>query len=888
MLVRRRVAVTRAQCRQESDVDPSDLTIAEADEHIRVSGDWDEHAQPPIPYVQALMDALPAAVYSTDAEGRVQHYNRAAVTLSGRTPKVGTDRWCVTWKLFRPDGTPLPFDECPMAIALKEGRAIVGAEAIAERPDGTRVWFAAYPTPLYDEADRLIGGINMLVDISERKQAELLRTLSEDFHRRSAREHGALYRFSDALQRAGSATEVHEAALDAIVDGLACDRASILLFDEAGVMRFVAARGLSDGYMAAVEGHSPWARDVVEPQPIGIPDVSTSDLDPELTSVVRAEGIGAVAFVPLVTEGRLIGKFMGYFDAPHEFHADDFSLALTLARQLAFAIGRRATEDLRRVAARDLRFLVDIGERIRLATDADELLFDVARTAGQYVDVRRAMFIDIDPANDLGFIARDWVHDAESVAGEYRLSDYSAESRAEIEAGTAIVNHDASTDPRTAADYDRTYGPRGERAYVAVPLRRDGAWAGTLWVSTDVPRTWEQREVALLIMTAERAWNGAERLRLNEALREGDRRKDEFLATLAHELRNPLGPIHSALPLVASSVKRGEDPARWLEIIGRQTARLTRLVEDLVDVSRITSGHIELRPETVDMGALVRRAIDSMTDPIAAKRLTVTRPRARGRLFVDGDPFRLEQVVTNLLANAIKYTDEGGRITVALRAAGPTVEIRVADTGVGIDADALPRIFDLFEQNGVGLDRSGGGLGIGLTVAQRLVQLHGGTIRAESDGPGAGSSFIVRLPRAEASSAQESPRRRTRRRTPKAASARRVLVVDDNRDYAETLAEVIVELGHDVRVARDATEAMRAARSYRPDLVLLDIGLPGIDGYELGRRLRAEPATATTTLVALTGYGQVTDRAKSTEAGMDLHMVKPIELSVLEELIAAD
>lgn len=290
-----------------------------------------------------LLGALSAAVYTTDAAGRITYYNEAAAELWGCRPELGKSEFCGSWKLYWPDGRPMPHDECPLARALKEQRPIRGAEVIAERPDGTRIPFIPYPTPLFDALGKLTGAVNMLVDISERKRAE--QSLSKHVD-----EHAALYRFTDRLFRARSSGEVYDAALDAIVPALRCQRAAILVFDDSGAMKFVAWRGLSEGYRRAVEGHSPWKRETQDPAPICIENVESADLDQSLKETVRTEGIGALAFIPLVAQGELVGKFMTYYDAPHIFGAAEIDLATTIARQLGFSIERIHAEDARRRA----------------------------------------------------------------------------------------------------------------------------------------------------------------------------------------------------------------------------------------------------------------------------------------------------------------------------------------------------------------------------------------------------------------------------------------------------------------------------------------------------------------------------------------------------------
>ena len=294
-----------------------------------------------------LLDALPAAVYTTDADGRITFYNEAAAKLWGCRPELGKSEFCGSWKLYRSDGQRLPHDECPMAVALKQRRPIRGMEAIAEQPDGTRVPFVPYPSPLFDAAGAMTGAVNMLVDISEHKRAERLLA-------RQIEGQAALYQFTDSLFRVDALGDVFDAALDAIGRALGCQRASILLFDDSGIMKFAAWRGLSDGYRQAVEEHSPWTRDTTEPQPICIEDIESADIPEALKAIVRAEGIGALAFIPLVAKGQLVGKFMTYYDSRHVFHDFEVDLAVAIARQLGFSVERKRAEDARRRAEEEL------------------------------------------------------------------------------------------------------------------------------------------------------------------------------------------------------------------------------------------------------------------------------------------------------------------------------------------------------------------------------------------------------------------------------------------------------------------------------------------------------------------------------------------------------
>jgi len=375
-----------------------------------------------------------------------------------------------------------------------------------------------------------------------------------------------------------------------------------------------------------------------------------------------------------------------------------------------------------------------------------------------------------------------------------------------------------------------------------------------------------------------------ERARAEQALHEADRNKDEFLAMLAHELRNPLAPIHNALQLMRMQSSAAQ--SQWAqEVIARQLAALTRLVDDLLDVSRITRGKITLAREPLEVGSLITRALETIEPLIQERGHTVTLEMPPERLRVDGDATRLTQALGNVLGNAAKYTDRGGRIALNCARVGSEVEIRVRDNGIGIPAELLPRIFDLFTQLDRRSDHSISGLGIGLALVRRLVEMHGGNVSAVSAGAGTGSEFLIRLPLLwEATRAAEP--------APAAASVevptvpRRILLADDNPDALESLALVLRLKGHEVFSAANGALALETAVRHMPEVALLDIGMPLLDGYEVARRIRAQEWGKAVTLVALTGWGQESDRRRSQEAGFDTHLVKPLDLDKLSALLA--
>jgi len=375
--------------------------------------------------------------------------------------------------------------------------------------------------------------------------------------------------------------------------------------------------------------------------------------------------------------------------------------------------------------------------------------------------------------------------------------------------------------------------------------------------------------------------NGAtdvtKRRAIEEGLRAADRRKDEFLAMLSHELRNPLAPILTSAQLM--QLRGDATSPEELEVIVRQSRHLKRLVDDLLDVSRVVSGKITLEKAPVEIGRVVAQAVAEIAPLVEERKHELVVAVPSEGLVVEGDELRLTQVVTNLLTNAARYTPEGGRVEVSAARENGAVELRVRDSGIGIDPALLPHVFDTFVQGARGPDRAGGGLGLGLALVRTLTTLHGGRVTAHSDGPGRGSLFTVELPASrlrprEVASAPAA-------RPTIGANSRRILIVDDNEDAAAIVASVLRRIGHETRVANGPSRALTIAEEFRPQIALLDIGLPTMDGYALGSELRTRLGASAPLLVALTGYGRAEDKLRSKEAAFALHLVKPIELDDL-------
>jgi PAS domain S-box-containing protein len=418
-----------------------------------------------------------------------------------------------------------------------------------------------------------------------------------------------------------------------------------------------------------------------------------------------------------------------------------------------------------------------------------------------------------------------------------------------------------------------------QSAVSAPILIRNSAVGSLNFVASGSRRHYSTSDVELATELARRAAIAIENARLYRDLKEAQRQKDDFLAMLAHELRNPISAIQYANEL-SRIAEPGEHQAS--EIIERQVQNLIRLIDDLLDVSRITRDKIELRREHIDGRTILQRAV-ATTEPLIRSRnhsLTVEPPAEPLPIFVD--PTRAEQILVNLLSNAAKYTPEGGQITARAQAIDGSALFKIKDTGLGIPQPMLHRVFELFTQVDPSFDRSQGGLGIGLTVVRKLAELHGGSVSATSDGPGRGSEFTVRLPLAEAPSAAAIPEKMLG----SAIQPLKILVVDDNHDTARSLAVLLRTNRHAVEVAHDGYAALEAARAFQPDVILLDLGLPGIDGYQVAEQLRSDDRFRQTQLIALSGYGQAQDRQRSKEVGFDLHLVKPIDFASLTAAIA--
>ena len=487
-------------------------------------------------------------------------------------------------------------------------------------------------------------------------------------------------------------------------------------------------------------------------------------------------------------------------------------------------------------------------------------------TDAVFVKDLEGRYLMINPAG-----ARYLGRTVEEVLGKDDRDLFSNESAFEIMARDRAIMIEGNTatyeEAGTAAGVSRTYlSTKG-------PYRdEEGTIIGLIGISRDITGRKQADEERRDLLEREKE--------LRAAAVEANRRKDEFLSLLGHELRNPLAPIRNGLEILQQDTSE-QTVKTVLELMGRQVHHLTRLVDDLLDVSRITRGRIELRPEPADLRTILERAVQASRPLLDSHGHSMSLRLPEEPLPILADLTRLDQVFVNLLNNAAKYTDPGGRIELDAETDGREAVVRVRDNGRGIAPDLLPRIFDLFTQADRTLARSQGGLGVGLTLVRRLVEMHRGSVEASSPGEGAGSEFVVRLPLAEVEPRSEGDRPREE----PAPQRLRMLVVEDHADSARSLALLLELLGHEVEVVADGRDALEAVDRFRPAVVLLDIGLPGMDGYEVARRLRARGSKAL--LVSLTGYGRDADKLRSRDAGFDHHLVKPVEPETLKRLIAS-
>jgi signal transduction histidine kinase/ActR/RegA family two-component response regulator len=560
-----------------------------------------------------------------------------------------------------------------------------------------------------------------------------------------------------------------------------------------------------------------------------------------------------------------------------------------------------AVETTERVLAeRRQAFQLMVSDRLRGLDKPDEVIAAATGLLAHHLNVSRAYYAEIDDASQTFHIPAKWTvsKNLPDLPVQGSIVDFSPALLGSLRKGLPFIAHDLETDERTAP-YAPAYAALSIRSIVIVPLIKSGILVANFNLAHTEARYWTKEDLAIVTAVAERTWEAIERSRAESALRmenentkraeaalrQLDRRKNEFLAMLAHELRNPLAPISAAADLLRLANMDATRIAQTSAVITRQVRHLTSLVDDLMDVSRVTRGLVKLNRQLVDAKRIITDAIEQVSPLIEARRHQLIVHSAPDTAYIFGDYKRLVQVLTNLLQNAAKYTPEGGRIVLRMEVSDAQVVFVVADNGVGMEPELAGRAFELFAQAERTPDRSAGGLGIGLALVKSLTELHQGNVTVVSQGIGAGSEFTVTLPRA--GQALESFASEHDAMITSSGKSLRLMIVDDNVDAARMLGMLLEAAGHQVSVEHNSGRALERARIERPDACLLDIGLPDMDGNELARRLRAQPETADALLIAITGYGQEIDRELARAAGFDHHFVKPIDATDLIALLSA-
>ncbi|MDZ4858121.1 MAG: PAS domain S-box protein [Candidatus Hydrogenedentes bacterium] len=882
---------------------------------------------------RTLFDLGPVAVYSCDASGVIQNFNGRAAELWGRAPEQGNtdEKFCGSGKMFRPDGTFMPHDQCPMAQVLSGAIPhLTDGEVHIERPDGSRVVVIVAIRPLKNEHGEITGAINCFYDITERKQAEMVLRESDQRYRNLFNaidegfcviemmfdEHGKPvdYRFLET----NPAFEKQSGLQDALGKRMRELRphheehwfetyGKVALTGEA--VRFEAE--------AAELGRSfdVYALRVGDPESRKVAVVFTDITERKRTEVDLERSAELLRFVMSSMPQKIFtAKANGDMDFFNSQWSEYTGVPFDQIRDWGWARFIHPDDEAENV--RVWRHSIHTGEpfqfehRIRRADG--EYRWHVTRALSMR-DEADGVSMWIGSNSDIHDIkqAEQALHDSEVRyrrlfetskdgilildADNGKIVDANAFMSAMVElepeelVGKELYEIGMFKDIEENKEAFRELQRTGYLRHEHLPVHNQSGGQ----VEVEFIANVYQEDHTLVAQCnvrdiSQRVEMERKIIRQAEALAEESRRKDEFLAMLSHELRNPLAPIRSAVHLLKLHAHGTENiiAQQAREIIERQAGNLTKLVSDLMEVSRVVSGRVRLNQQIVDMNQIVRHAIETSTPLIEQHKHALAVNCSSQPVWASVDATRMEEVLINLLNNAAKYTDDGGRIEITCEHDGQDyVQVRVRDNGVGIDGKLLPRIFDLFTQADRSLDRAAGGLGIGLSLAHRLVGMHGGSIEVQSPPSGmtSGSEFIVRLPQVPPPYALLEPSISDSGEAK--SEGVRVLVVDDNIDQVTMIVSILRHQGYSVQSAHSGTDGLKVAKLWRPDLVLLDIGLPGLDGYEVARQLRSDPNTQGAKIIALTGYGRDTDIAREQEVGFDAHLTKPFEFDELEKLM---
>ncbi len=941
---------------------------------------WDEQCY------RALFELGPVAVYSCDAAGVIREFNRRAVELWGREPVLGdTDkRFCGSFKLFRPDGTYMPHDQCPMAeVVAGTLSEAVDAEVLIERPDGSRITVIVNIRPLKNPAGEVTGAINGFYDITSRKQTEnALRQSLEDVTR--------MQQISTRLLYAGDSSLLLYDILDAAIEITGAQRGNIQLLND-GQLRITAQRGFATPFLEffdAVHGDQAACGTALQRgERVIVDDVRKSPIfagTPAL-EVMLAAGAQAVQSTPLLTRsGRVLGMFSTHYQhAPQQPSERELHLLDILARQAADLIEQTQAEEGLRSREAELELVInqtpfmltrcsrDLRYQFVSQTYAEMLGRQPADIAGKAIveimgeggletirpyvetvlqgtrvefecDIRftgtgvHSLRVVYTPDTDARGQVRGWIASVLDISGRKQ-----AEEARTLLAGIVDSSGDAIISKTLDgiitswnAGAQRIFGyaaaeaigqsiaiiipaerrdeeieiiqrlRRGEKLehfetvrvtkdgrHVSIsltvsPVRdRHGAVIGASKIARDVSDRVRADEERTRLLASEQA--------ARAQAEEANRAKDEFLATASHELRTPLNAILGWSAMLEQTASLDGRTSKGLQSINRNTRTLAQLVDDLLDVSRMISGKMRLEIAPMDLGEVVDAAVETILPAASAKDISIqviVDPASRS---MTGDATRLQQTVWNLLSNAVKFTAAGGRVEVRTRLDDGLIELTVTDSGIGIDATFLPYVFDRFRQADASSTRAQSGLGLGLAIVRHLVELHGGSVHAESGGRDAGTRFVMRLPRRHTPLIAHDPRSPASVSATPAATAvaqfdgLRILIVDDDRESCDMMLEALRRYGASVQCALSATEATAKLLNFRPDLVLSDIAMPGRDGYAVLSEVRKiETAIGRRVpIAAVSAYAHAEDRQRALAAGFDQYLAKPVDPAALASTV---